>query len=116
MMKNQTLIDTIQALRDTSEESGKAIWKALADELDKAKRKRVVVNLSRIERHTKENDVVAVPGKVLAAGNLSKPITIAAFGFSEGAIEKINLAKGTHIMLEDLLKSDIEPSRIKIMK
>ena len=115
-MKNQTLIDTIKALKDASEESGKAIWKALAEELDAPKRRRVAVNLSRIDRHTEEGSVVAVPGKVLAAGNLSKPVKIAAFAFSEGAVEKIKLAKGEYMNLDELIVSDFEPSQIRIMK
>lgn len=115
-MKNQILIDTINTLREASENSGKAIWKALADELDAAKRRRVVVNLSRIDRHTEKDEYVAVPGKVLAAGSLSKPVNIAAFGFSEGAIEKIKMAKGQYMTLKDLLDSGVEPSKIRIMK
>ena len=115
-MKNQPLIDTIQALKDASKDSGKAIWKALAEELDSPKRRRVAVNLSRIDRHTEEGEIVAVPGKVLAAGNLSKPVKIAAFSFSEGAIEKIKLAKGEHMSLDELLASGVEPSQIRIMK
>ena len=115
-MKNQTLKDTIQALKDASKESGKAIWKALAEELDSPKRRRVAVNLSRIDRHTEEGEIVAVPGKVLAAGNLSKPVKIAAFSFSEGALEKIKLAKGEHMSLDELLASGVEPSQIRIMK
>ena len=115
-MKNQILIDTIKALENASEESGKAIWKALAKELDKSKRSRVAVNLSRLDRHTEEGEVVAVPGKVLAAGDLSKPIKIAAFSFSAGAVEKIKTAKGEYMTLEELLASGIEPSQIRIMK
>ncbi len=115
-MKNQTLIDTITALEKASEESGKAIWKALAADLDKAKRKRVAVNLSRIERHTAEGEVVAVPGKVLAAGDLSKPVKIAAFQFSEGALEKIKNAQAEAMSLTELLDSGIQPSQIRIMK
>jgi len=115
-MNNKMLIDTIQALENASKESGKAIWKALAQELDKSKRSRVAVNLSRIDRHTAEDEVVAVPGKVLAAGNLSKPVKIAAFAFSAGAVEKIKMAKGDYMTLEELLKSGIEPSQIRIMK
>ena len=115
-MKNQTLIETINALRKASENSGKAIWNALADDLDTAKRRRFVINLSRIDRHTEKDEYVAVPGKVLAAGNLSKPVNIAAFGFSEAAIEKIKMAKGRHMTLNDLLDSGIEPSKIRIMK
>jgi len=115
-MENKTLIDTIQALKKASEESGKAIWRALAEELDKPKRRRVAVNLSRINRHTEEGMVVAVPGKVLAAGSLSKPIKIAAFAFSEGAKEKIKTAKGEYMSLLELIDSGIEPKQIRIMK
>jgi large subunit ribosomal protein L18e len=115
-MKNQTLKDTIQALMNASDETGKAIWRALAEELDKPKRRRVAVNLSRIDRHTEEGEVVAVPGKVLAAGSLSKPLKVAAFQFSEGAMEKISLAKGEAMTLTELLEAGVEPSKIRVMK
>jgi large subunit ribosomal protein L18e len=115
-MKNQLLIDTIKTLKNANKESGKAIWKALANELDKSKRKRVAVNLSRIDRHTEKGEVVAVPGKVLAAGNLSKPVKIAAFSFSESAVEKIKEVKGEYMSLEELLVSGIEPHQIRIIK
>jgi len=115
-MKNQTLKDTIQALMKASDETGKAIWRALAEELDKPKRRRVAVNLSRIDRHTTEEEIVAVPGKVLAAGSLSKPLKVAAFQFSEGALEKISLAKGEAMTLTELLEAGVEPSKIRLMK
>ena len=115
-MKNQTLKDTIQALMRASDDTGKAVWRALAEELDKPKRRRVAVNLSRIDRHAGEADVVAVPGKVLAAGSLSKPLKVAAFSFSEGALEKIRLAGGEAMALTDLLEAGVEPDMIRIMK
>ncbi len=115
-MMNQTLKDTIEALKTASDETGKAVWGALAEELDKPKRRRVAVNLSRINRYTAEGEVVAVPGKVLAAGSLSKPLKVAAFSFSEGALEKIGMAKGEAMTLTELIDSGIEPSKIRIMK
>ncbi len=115
-MMNQTLKDTINALKEASDESGKAVWRALADELDKPKRRRVAVNLSRIDRHAAEGEVVAVPGKVLAAGSLSKPLKVAAFSFSEAALKKIGMAKGEAMTLTELLDAGIEPSKIRIMK
>ena len=115
-MKNQILIDTINALKTASKESGKAIWNALAEELDTSKRRRVAINLSRINRHAEEGEVIAVPGKVLASGNLSKPVKIAAFSFSEAAIEKIERAEGEYMSLNELLASGIEPKQIRIMK
>ena len=115
-LNNRILIDTIKTLKEASKSSGKKIWKALAEDLDKPKRNRVAVNLSRINRYTDEGQVVAVPGKVLAAGWLDHGVTIAAFSFSNLAKEKIKHAKGESMNLIDLLESGIEPSQIKIMK
>jgi large subunit ribosomal protein L18e len=115
-LNNRILIDTIKSLKEASKSSGKKIWKALAKDLDKPKRKRVAVNLSRINRYTDEGQVVAVPGKVLAAGWLDHEVTIAAFSFSELAKEKIKQAKGESMNLIDLPESGIEPKNIKIMK
>jgi len=115
-VKNRQLMETIQALEKASEDTGKAIWGALAEELDRSKRRRIAVNLSNIDRHTEEGDLVAVPGKVLAAGSLSKPVKVAAFSFSEGALEKIRAAEGEAMSLTDLLEGGVEPSQIRIMK
>lgn len=116
MMMNQMLKDTIEALRIASDETGAAVWRALAEELDKPKRRRVAVNLSRIDRYAAEGEVVAVPGKVLAAGNLSKPVKVAAFSFSEAALKKIVMAKGEAMTLTGLLDEGVEPGKIRIMK
>ena len=115
-LNNRILIDTIKTLKEASKSSGKKIWKASAEDLDKPKRNRVAVNLSRINRYTDEGQVVADPGKVLAAGWLDHGVTIAAFSFSNLAKEKIKHAKGESMNLIDLLESGIEPSQIKIMK
>ena len=115
-MMNPELKRTINALRAASRKGGRAIWAALADELDRPKRRRNAVNLSRISRHTGSGDVVAVPGKVLASGALAHPVTVAAYSFSDGAREKIALAEGRAINLTTLLEEGFEPSRIRILK
>jgi large subunit ribosomal protein L18e len=115
-MLNPELKKVIQALDEASKKEGKAIWGAIAEDLDKAKRSRVAVNLSRINRHTEAGDVVAVPGKVLSAGSLGHPVTVAAFSFSEGALEKIARSGSRAISLLDLLEEGVEPSRIRILK
>jgi len=113
---NPELKKTVRVLRAASKKGGPAIWAALADDLDKAKRRRVTVNLSRINRHSKAGDVVAVPGKVLAAGSLKHPVTVAAFSFSEKAREKMALAGGRALPLTELLTEGVEPSNIRIVK
>ncbi|MFQ6053541.1 MAG: 50S ribosomal protein L18e [Candidatus Bathyarchaeia archaeon] len=113
---NPELKAAIRTLREASRKGGAAIWAALADELDKAKRRRTAVNLSRINRHSEAGDIVAVPGKVLAAGSLTHPVTVAAFSFSDTARRKIALAEGRALTLTQLLAEGVEPSRIKIVK
>lgn len=113
---NPELKRTINALRAASRKGGKAIWATLADELDRPKRRRNAVNLSRISRHTGPGDVVAVPGKVLASGSLTHPVTVAAYSFSDGAREKIALSEGRAVSLTILLEESFEPSKIKILK
>lgn len=115
-MMNPELKRTIQSLRAASRGGGPAIWAALADELDRPKRRRNAINLSRIDRHTEAGDLVAIPGKVLASGSLTHPVTIAAYSFSEGAQDKISLAEGRAISLITLLTDGVEPSKIKILK
>jgi len=113
---NPGLIETIEALKEASRSSGQAVWRALAEGLDSSKRRRVSVNLSRIDRNTGEGDVVAVPGKVLSSGGLTHPVTVAAFQFSGMAQRKIELAGGRAIGLRELLGEGVEPSEIKILK
>ena len=115
-MLNSELKMAIRVLAAASRGGGKPIWGALADELDKPKRRRAAVNLSRIGRHSGEGDVVAVPGKVLASGSLGTGVTVAAFSFSEGARAKIEAFGSRAVSLVDLLEEGVEPSRIRILK
>lgn len=114
-MTSPELTATVRALRKASKK-GAALWGALADELDRSRRSRVAVNLSVINRHTGEGDVVAVPGKVLGSGEIAHAVTVAAFSFSETAREKIAHTKGKALSLTELIDGGMEPSKIKILK
>lgn len=113
---NPELIKLIKFLKIQSREKKAEIWRATAEILAKSRRGRVAVNLSRINRNTQKNDVVAVPGKVLGAGTLNHPITVAAFAFSEKAKEKILAAKGKYLSLIDLAEKNPEGSNVKIIR
>ena len=115
-MLNSELKMAIRVLEAASRGGGKPIWGALADELDKPKRRRVAVNLSRIGRHSEDGDVVAGPGKGLASGSLGAGVTVAAFSFSDGAKAKIEASGSRAMSLVDLLEEGVEPSRIRILK
>jgi len=71
----------------------KKINPILANLIAAPRRKRVTVNIEKINKETKENDIVAVPGKILGKGNMEHEITIAALSFSSEALKKLKEAK-----------------------
>ena len=115
-MMNSELEKTIRELKTAKKKTGQPIWGALAEELDKPKRIRVDVNLSSINRLTKEGEIAAVPGKVLATGKLEHPVIVAAFSFSDAAKEKIEAAGGVVKSLTQLAAEGVEPSKVKLIK
>ncbi|MBW3019010.1 50S ribosomal protein L18e [Candidatus Woesearchaeota archaeon] len=111
---NPEMQQLIQELRKEASTAKAALWKRIADDLQKSTRSRRVVNLGRIARFTKENETVVVPGKVLGSGELGHKITVAALSFSESAKKQID-AKGSAITIQELLKKKVKPQDIKII-
>ena len=92
---------TVAELR--AEEKSK-LAQYLATALEKPRRARPTVNLSKIERCAKPGETIIVPGKVLSSGNLTKNLNIAALEFSETAKTKISKV-GKLLTLQEALKS-----------
>jgi len=112
---NPFLLDTIRELKKRSNEQEVNLWKRVADDLEKPTRQRRIVNLSSINRHAKENEIIVVPGKVLGAGTLERKLTISAFQFSDGAKEKIEKAGAKIIPLLELSKENPTGKIIRII-
>jgi large subunit ribosomal protein L18e len=112
---NPELIELIRFLRKQGNENAARIWRDVAEDLTKSKRRRVAVNLSHLNRHTQKNETVVVPGKVLGAGEIDHPITITAFGFSAKGREKIEAAKGKCLSFGDLIKKNPRGSGVRII-
>ncbi len=106
---------TIRSLRKAARQNKARIWKVVAEWLEKPRRQRVAVNISKINRYTEANDVVVVPGKVLGAGRLDHPVTVAAVAFSEEALRKIKAAGGRAIHILQLIEENPRGSRVKII-
>jgi large subunit ribosomal protein L18e len=113
---NPELIALIRDLKKKSREKQTELWRHLAERLSGSKRSRIAVNVSRLNRYTKEGDTVAVPGKVLGAGKADHPMTIAAFAFSDQAQSKIQEAKGNCLSLRELMEKNPEGSNVKVME
>jgi large subunit ribosomal protein L18e len=112
---NPELVKLIRFLKKKSREHKAKIWKAIAEKLAVSRRRRIAVNISRINRYTARNDVVVVPGKVLGAGELDHPVTIAAFAYSETAKQKIKRARGKCLTLPELVEKNPKGSNVKII-
>jgi len=105
----------IRFLRKKSRENNASIWRRVAEMLSKSKRRRIVVNVSRISRYTRENDEIVVPGKVLGAGLIDHPVKVAAFAFSDSARSKIEKAKGKCLTIPELVEMNPKGSNVKII-
>lgn len=112
---NPELINLIRSLKKQSRESEARIWRDIADFLSRSRRRRIAVNVSRLNRYTKKGETVAVPGKVLAAGKIDHPIKVAAFTFSQSAQTKILKAKGKCLSLSELMKKNPKGTDVKII-
>jgi len=106
----------IRTLRKKSNEEEVSIWKDVAWRLEKPRRQKAEVNVSRINRYTKEGDTVIVPGSVLGAGKLEHRVTVAAWKFSETAKKKIKAAGGEVLTIEELVERNPKGSGVLIME
>jgi large subunit ribosomal protein L18e len=106
----------IRYLRKRSNEEGVRVWKDIAWRLERPRRQRAEVNISRINRYTKEGDTIIVPGSVIGAGKLEHRVIVAAWKFSEGARQKITEAGGEAITIEELLERNPKGSGVIIME
>ena len=112
---NPHLQRVVHELREVSREAGVAIWRDVADRLERSRRNWSEVNLSRLSRYASKGEQIVVPGIVLATGEISTPLTIAAFRASSAARRKIEAAGGRSLTLLELAVQNPKGSGIRIM-
>ena len=112
---NIELQKLIIALRKKSNADKSELWRSIAEDLSRSTRQRRIVNVSRLNRFTDENETIIVPGKVLGSGFIDHKLTVAAFSFSEGARNLIEKSGGKALRIQDFMKKAPETSKIKIM-
>lgn len=106
----------IKLLRKASNIHKAKVWRALSEALCIPRRKKIVINLGKIDKLTKEGDCVAIAGKVLGFGNLSKKVDIAALSFSQTAKLKIARSGGRALTLEELIAINPKGKNVKILR
>ena len=87
----------------------------LADELEKPRRSKAEVDLSKLNRVCNEGETVVVPGKLLSSGILKKKLTVAAASFSMSAVENLEKAGGKVMTIEELIKKNPKGTDVRIV-
>ena len=90
------------------------IWKTVSKKLSGPRRNRVNANLYRINKKTKNNDIIVVPGKVLGMGELDHSLTIACLESSKTVKKKVESSGSKLISIEELLEHNPKGSGVKI--
>lgn len=112
---NPALIALVASLREKGREEGAPIWRDIAQRLERPSRLWAEVNVGKLETNVGDGETAVVPGKVLSAGHVTRPITVAAFGFSGRAKEKITAAGGKTLTLEALAADNKTGSKCRIV-
>lgn len=112
---NPLLKELIVELKRRGSEQSASLWRRIATDLEKPTRQRREVNLSKISRYAKPNEVIVVPGKVLGSGMLEHKLTISAYQFSEQAKDKIQKSGAKIVSLLELSKEKPDGKGIRII-
>jgi large subunit ribosomal protein L18e len=112
---NPTTKELVIALRKLSNKEKVKIWKDIAKRLQKPRRQRPSVNVSKLERYCKKNENVIVPGKLLSDGKITKALTIGALSCSGKASEKIQKAGGKCLSIQKFIKINPKGKKTRIM-
>ncbi|MGQ0791508.1 MAG: 50S ribosomal protein L18e [Nitrosopumilaceae archaeon] len=103
-MTNQVVIQMVKLLKQASVKNDAPIWSKLAKLALKTSSAKRVVNLTKINDVTKENDVIVVPGKVLGTGNVLHKVTLSSFSISNSAAKKIIESGGKIISFSEMIE------------
>ncbi len=105
---NPLLVETVILAKKNS------AWIEVASLLTGNNKTRKNANLSEIDKL--KGNIVAVAGKVLSQGEISKKIKVAALGFSEKAKEKLLKAGCEIILLKDEIQKNKDGKGVTIFK
>ncbi len=109
--KNPVKLALIEKLESKYKEERARIWLALARMLERERE----VNISKIAKLCGEGEACAVPGKVLGKGDIDFSVSVAAFGFSQRAREKIVNGGGECLSLDELIEKNPRGSGVRIL-
>ncbi len=104
----------IRDLKKLSNKENAKIWKEIAYYLELPRRKRVKVNIGKIEKLAKEGETIIIPGKLLGGGLLNKKVTVVYYNASKSAIKKLEKAGAKGMTIEEFIKENPKGSNTRI--
>ena len=113
---NPRLTKLVENLRNKGYKDSVNLWVDISKRLCRPTRKMPEVNLWKLDMHTKDGDVVVVPGKVLGDGNLGHKITVSALKFTKKAYNEIIKNGGDAITIEELVERNPQGKNVIIME
>jgi len=113
--KEQHVAALIRRLEEMGMKEERPLWTALAERLNRPRRKAYEVNLFRLDRYARAKETIVVPGTVLGSGELKKPVTVAALKFSGKAKEEIKKAGGKAMSIDEFIQSRPKFDQVRVM-
>jgi large subunit ribosomal protein L18e len=113
--KNPELHRVVVELRRAAHAHDAPIWSSVADRLERTRHQVNPMNVGHLERVAKAEETVVIPGKLLADGPLSKPVTVAALSYSAGARSKVRAAGGTTLTISELLLAKPDGAGVRLL-
>jgi large subunit ribosomal protein L18e len=115
MKDSNELQGLIEELRKQSSIQKVKLWRRLADDLSRPTRIRRIVNLYKIQQFAKDNETIIVPGKVLGTGEINRKISIAAYNFSDQAVDKLKASKCKVMRISEIVNENPKGKRVRIL-
>ncbi len=89
-------------------------WRKVAQRLSGSTRMHTSVNLSEIDKMSKEGDTIVVVGKVLGSGDISKKVRVCALSYSESARDKLKKAKAEMVTIHEEIQKNTKATGVKL--
>ncbi|MEW5759384.1 MAG: 50S ribosomal protein L18e [Candidatus Thermoplasmatota archaeon] len=116
MGKSKEVLTLIAELKKNAKEKNAKIWHDIAKRFEKPLRNWSEVNLWKIEKYLKNDEIGIVAGKVLGVGEIKRPVKIAAYSFSRKAKEKIEFVGGKGMSIRELLSLNPSGKNVRILR
>lgn len=106
----------IEHLRRISRENDAPVWRDVAYRLSRPRRTWAEVNVGELERFVGPGETVVIPGRLLGSGAVSRPVTVAALGYTRSAREKIERGGGKVMGIHELAGLNPKGSNVRIVR